>query len=146
MNIDKLVPHSYQVQLTEEERTAAKKKLERLVTEIAILPSKSAKIRHLKKEGLTVNQISKLTGIPYQHVRNVFHTELKRGPRSGGGVRTIIIQVEGKPVEVSLEPGQNFSEDDIAVDLDTLELTETADSDEDAIVTVLEQNDDSDQS
>ena len=42
--------------------------------------TKSAIIRYLTSLGYSVKDISAHTGIRYQHVRNVVHTELKRGP------------------------------------------------------------------
>lgn len=42
--------------------------------------TKSAIIRYLASLGKSVKEISAHTGIRYQHVRNVMHTELKRGP------------------------------------------------------------------
>lgn len=42
--------------------------------------TKSAIIRYLHQQGLSVKDISAYTGYRYQHVRNVLTTELKRGP------------------------------------------------------------------
>lgn len=42
--------------------------------------TKSAIIRYLHMQGLSVKDISAYSGYRYQHVRNVLTTELKRGP------------------------------------------------------------------
>lgn len=42
--------------------------------------TKSAAIRHLYSLGHETKDIAKHLGLRYQHVRNVLHTELKRGP------------------------------------------------------------------
>lgn len=48
-----------------------------LPTNIAALPTKSAKIRALNKAGRTRSEIAKILGIRYQHVRNVLIQPLK---------------------------------------------------------------------
>lgn len=46
----------------------------------ASFKTKSAAIRHMDSLGCDVKTIAQHLGLRYQHVRNVLHNELKRGP------------------------------------------------------------------
>lgn len=58
--------------------TASETKVPSLEEQLANLPSKSARIRHLSAMGKKRGEIAKILGIRYQHVRNVLITPVKK--------------------------------------------------------------------
>jgi hypothetical protein len=64
--------------MDEEELRKARLVLKKWAAYADTLPTKSARIRFLHSKGLSVNAVHKLTGIPYQQVRNVIMNPRKR--------------------------------------------------------------------
>jgi hypothetical protein len=93
--------------MDEEELRKARLVLKKWTAYADCLPTKSARIRFLHSKGLSVNAVHKLTGIPYQQVRNVI-----MNPRKREVGEQHIIDVNQSPLTLNETDLQKALEDD----------------------------------